>query len=41
MLQSIMSKVFTSGLRDDRSCERVILQTPKTLTEEVQYARFL
>ena len=35
-----MIKVFTSGLRDDRFRERVILQTPKTLTEAAQYARF-
>ena len=40
ILESIMIKVFTSGLRDDRSRERVILQTPKTLTEAAQYARF-
>ena len=40
MLESIMIKIFTSGLRDDRSRERVILQTPKTLTEAAQYARF-
>ena len=40
MLESIMIKVFSSYLRDDRFRERVILQTPKTLTEAAQYARF-
>ena len=40
MLESIMIIVFTSGLHDDRSRERVTLQTPKTLPEAAQYARF-
>ena len=35
-----MIKVFTSGLLDDRSRERVILQTPTTLTKAAQFARF-
>ena len=40
MLESIKIKVFTNGLRDDCSRKRVILQTPKTLTETAQYAHF-
>ena len=37
ILESIKIKVFTSGLRDDRSRKRVLFQTPKTLTEAAQY----
>ena len=40
ILKSIIIKVFTHGLRDDRFRERVILQTSKTITEAAKYARF-
>ena len=41
LLEHIHIKQFTSGLRDEKSRERVILKTPKTLTEAASYARFV
>ena len=35
-----MMQVFVNGLRDYNSRERVILYSPKTLTEAAKYARF-
>ena len=40
LLENILSKVFIHGLRDDKSRKRVLLHSPKTLTEAAQYARF-
>ena len=40
MLEDIMINVFIRGLRDESSRERVLLKSPKTLTEAAQYARF-
>ena len=40
LLEHILIKQLTSGLRDKKSRERVILKTPKTLTEAASYARF-
>ena len=40
LLERILIKTFTNGLRDDRSRERVLLHKPKSLTEAAQYARF-
>ena len=40
LLENILIKVFIHGLRDDKSRERVLLYSPKTLTEVAQYARF-
>ena len=39
MLDSIMIKLFRSGIRDDCSRERVILQTLTPFTKAAQYAR--
>ena len=36
----MMMQVFVNGLRDPTSRERVILYSPKTLTEAAKYARF-
>ena len=35
-----MMQVFVNGLRDPTLKERVILYSPKTLTEAAKYARF-
>ena len=40
LLEHILIKQFTSGLRDEKSRERVILKIPKTLTEAASFARF-
>ena len=40
LLERILIKTFTNGLRDDKSRERVLLHKPKTLVEAAQYARF-
>ena len=40
LLEDILIKQFTSGLKEAKSRERVILKNPKTLTEAAQYARF-
>ena len=40
LLENILIKMFIHGLRDDKSKERVLLYSPKTLTEAAQYARF-
>ena len=40
LLESMMMQVFVNGLRDPTSRERVILYSPKTLTEAAKYARF-
>ena len=40
LLEDIMINVFIRGLRDESSRERVLLKSPKTLTEAAQYARF-
>ena len=40
LLEHILVKQFTSGLRDEKSRERVILKSPASLTEAAQYARF-
>ena len=40
LLESMMIQVFVNGLRDPTSRERVILYSPKTLTEAAKYARF-
>ena len=40
MLEHILIKQFTNGLNNELSRERVILKSPKTLTEAAQYARF-
>ena len=40
LLESMMMHVFVNGLRDPNSRERVILYSPKTLTEDAKYARF-
>ena len=40
LLEDIMIHVFTRGLRDEQSRERVLLKSLKTLTEAAQYARF-
>ena len=40
MLEHILIKLFTNGLNNELSRERVILKAPKTLTESAQYARF-
>ena len=40
LLEMIMVQVFTKGLRDAKTRERVMLHNPKTLTEAAQYARF-
>ena len=36
----MMMQVFVNGLRNPTSKERVILYSPKTLTEAAKYARF-
>lgn len=41
LLEHILIKEFTSGLREEQSRERVILKNLKTVTEAAQYARFL
>ena len=41
MLEHILIKQFVNGLNNKVSRERVILKTPKTLTEAAQFARFL
>ena len=40
LLEDILIHVFIRGLRDESSRERVLLKSPKTLTEAAQYARF-
>ena len=40
LLEHIIIKQFTSGLRDEKSRVRVILKTPTTFTEAASYARF-
>ena len=40
LLESMMMQVFINGLRDPTSRERVILYSPKTLTEAAKCARF-
>ena len=40
LLEHILIKQFTAGLRDEKSRERVILKVPKTLTDAASYARF-
>jgi hypothetical protein len=38
LLEKMLIKVFTNGLRDDKSRERVMLQRPETLTDAAKYA---
>jgi hypothetical protein len=40
LLKRMLIKTFTNGLRDDKSRKRVLLHTPKSLTDAAQYARF-
>ena len=40
LLESMMMLVFVNGLKDSTSKERVLLYSPKTLTEGAKYARF-
>ena len=40
LLESMMMQVFINGLKDSTSRKRVILYSPKTLTEAAKYARF-
>ena len=40
MLEKILIKVFTNGLCDEKSRERVLLYKPNTLTEAAKYAQF-
>ena len=40
LLEDIMIHVFIRGLCDKQSRQRVLLKSPKTLTEASQYARF-
>ena len=40
LLEHILIKQFTAGLRDEKSRERLILKVSKTLTEAASYARF-
>ena len=40
MLKKILIKVFTNGLCDEKSRERVLLYKPNTLTEAAKYAQF-
>ena len=40
MLEKILIKVFTNGLRDEKSRKRVLLYKPNTLTEAAKYAQF-
>ena len=39
LLEHIIIKQFTAGLREEKSRERVILKVPKTLTDAASYAR--
>ena len=41
MLEKILIKVLTNGLRDEKSRERVLLYKPNTLTGAAKYAQFL
>ena len=40
MLEKFLIKVFTNGLHDEKSRERVLLYKPNTLTEEAKYVQF-
>ena len=40
ILEKLLIKVFTNGLRDEKLKERVLLYKPNTLTEAAKYAQF-